>query len=653
MNSKQKLIVSITGITIVMLALLGLTYGYYLTRIQGNTNNNSISITTADLTLKYDDGTSYINLTNIMPGTTTDGENGNPEPKVFTITNDGSGDVEYSVGIDEVTNTLSRTQDLTYSITCVEKLIDAADTSYSACATTPSNSGEYPKTNSYLFTNQIKQDYIQKYTVIISYANPDEDQSIDMGSTIKGRMQIYSVPESIDIIGTVTGATNGDYVQINSNPKTSVIAEDGTYKLIGVEPGIHTLSVKNGSTTKGTKEIIVKQGTDAGIDGNTITFTESERVATVNITSITTNLGLDITKIHDGSKTLKETIFLDSRITKNTGEPVFSQMADYKITGDASSGEIGMYSAEDDYGTSWYFRGAQSHNYVDFAGFTWRIVRINGDGSIRMILSDTLDNAIRDGDTQAAGSATIFSEVEDNASVGYMYGITNADNYDDTHQNLYDSIIKDKVDEFYEKYIENDEKNYHFEQYLSDNLFCGDKELASGYEEYGYDTTDTNYDSYDRLFVKRTPSLKCAEGSKNNYSRYTSKIDLSTSTIKSINVNNDLEYPIALLNADEVLMAGSGYYDIVNNIYNSNYYLALSYETDSYNATWTMTPLEFVNGGDYAGILSTFIFDGGSANRMYLSSRSVRPVINLRSDVLVDTGNGTYDTPYTVKLPNE
>ena len=42
MNRKQKLIVSITGITIVMLALLGLTYGYYLTRIQGNTNRFTV-----------------------------------------------------------------------------------------------------------------------------------------------------------------------------------------------------------------------------------------------------------------------------------------------------------------------------------------------------------------------------------------------------------------------------------------------------------------------------------------------------------------------------------------------------------------------------------------------------------------------------------
>ena len=111
MNRKQKIIVSIAGITIVMLALLGLTYGYYLTNIYGNTNTNSISVTTANLKLVYDDGSSYINLTNIMPGVTTDGVGDNPEPKVFTITNDGSVDVEYSIGMDEITK-LSMTNDL-------------------------------------------------------------------------------------------------------------------------------------------------------------------------------------------------------------------------------------------------------------------------------------------------------------------------------------------------------------------------------------------------------------------------------------------------------------------------------------------------------------------------------------------------------------
>ena len=49
MNRKQKIIVSTTGIFLVLLILVGLTYAYFLTRINGNTNDKSISVTTANL----------------------------------------------------------------------------------------------------------------------------------------------------------------------------------------------------------------------------------------------------------------------------------------------------------------------------------------------------------------------------------------------------------------------------------------------------------------------------------------------------------------------------------------------------------------------------------------------------------------------------
>ncbi len=87
MNKKQKIIVSVVGITIVLLALLGLTYAYFLTRIQVNTNDKSISVTTADLKLTYSDGNGYITGTNIVPGTTL-------ETKTFTVKNEGNAKVD-------------------------------------------------------------------------------------------------------------------------------------------------------------------------------------------------------------------------------------------------------------------------------------------------------------------------------------------------------------------------------------------------------------------------------------------------------------------------------------------------------------------------------------------------------------------------------
>ena len=63
---------------------------------------------------------------------------------------------------------------------------------------------------------------------------------------------------------------------------------------------------------------------------------------------------------------------------KAKGTPDFSKTA---------TTDEGLFMAEDDEGESYYYRGAVKNNYVSFAGFIWRIIRRNGDGSVRMIYS--------------------------------------------------------------------------------------------------------------------------------------------------------------------------------------------------------------------------------------------------------------------------
>ena len=108
-------------------------------------------------------------------------------------------------------------------------------------------------------------------------------------------------------------------------------------------------------------------------------------------------------------------------------------------------------SAPDDYGTSYYFRGTPDNNYVKFAGYYWRILRVNGDGSIRMIYAgdadvidnlenkeEVLANGYNDGSTDYTQIGTSYYNYRwkkdnvqesvtsyvyyDNAALGYMYG---------------------------------------------------------------------------------------------------------------------------------------------------------------------------------------------------------------------------------------
>ena len=96
-----------------------------------------------------------------------------------------------------------------------------------------------------------------------------------------------------------------------------------------------------------------------------------------------------------------------------------------------------LCSTSDDYGTTYYYRGKVSNNYVKFAGYYWRIVRINGDGTIRLIYDGTSAHSNGEKSTDRQVGTSMFNyywkqnNVEDsnksqvlydNAGVGYMYG---------------------------------------------------------------------------------------------------------------------------------------------------------------------------------------------------------------------------------------
>ena len=82
-----------------------------------------------------------------------------------------------------------------------------------------------------------------------------------------------------------------------------------------------------------------------------------------------------------------------------------------------------LCKAKDAYGDSYYYRGNVTNNYVKFADKYWRIVRINGDGTVRVIYDGTSvhANGEKSADRQI-GDSTFNSSTNDNAYVGYMYG---------------------------------------------------------------------------------------------------------------------------------------------------------------------------------------------------------------------------------------
>ena len=96
-----------------------------------------------------------------------------------------------------------------------------------------------------------------------------------------------------------------------------------------------------------------------------------------------------------------------------------------------------LCKAKDAYGDSYYYRGNVTNNYVLFAGKYWRIVRYNGDGTVRVIYDGTSAHANGGNSSDRQIGTTAFNKYwkknnvkestnsyiyYDNASVGYMYG---------------------------------------------------------------------------------------------------------------------------------------------------------------------------------------------------------------------------------------
>ena len=271
-------------------------------------------------------------------------------------------------------------------------------------------------------------------------------------------------------------------------------------------------------------------------------------------------------------------------------------------------------------GITYYYEGDTNevNNWVQFAGFWWRIIRINGDGSIRMIYQGTRANETGTG-TQIRTSA-FNSSCDNNMYVGYMYGSDSSD-YNTTHTNTNPSTIKGILDSWYTNNIENEEKKLHYGQYIDGNAgFCGDRRVSSG---TGGGTSETDYQPYTRI-RNSSPSLSCE------------KADIYTID-EFEHGNGALTYPIGLISADEAMFAG-----IPNwNSSNSNNYL---YTGQHY---WTMSPYYFGSGG--ANVF--FVDSSGSLYYGYhvaWRDPGVRPVINLKANVTILSGDGSSLNPYKI-----
>ena len=297
-----------------------------------------------------------------------------------------------------------------------------------------------------------------------------------------------------------------------------------------------------------------------------------------------------------------------------------------------------LASTEDDYGTSYYFRGAVTNNYVEFANKCWRIVRVGGDGSVKLILhNDNTKKVANPCDSANNNASAAFARYSgttdtsafnlsynDNAYVGFKYGTVGAGDYALTHANTNKSTILTNLEAWYEK---NNLKNY--EKVIADTVWCNDKTNVTDTTFNPYNYSNVNGLGYAKnvTYYGATQRLVGTSGSAGG-------------TGPSLKCNGELSKinsKVGLITADELALAGYAY-----GLQNSTTYLQEN-ATDTY--WWSLSPYFFYGAG--ASVWYVIGSNGYFGGNYVFLTYGVRPSISLKSTTNV-TGNGTSDSPFII-----
>ena len=322
------------------------------------------------------------------------------------------------------------------------------------------------------------------------------------------------------------------------------------------------------------------------------------------------------------------TVNLDEPNFNNTscsvGSNINSNGTSYN-NGNCDEETVGIYEEITNRGTTYYWRGDVENNYLVFANKYWRIIRINEDGTLRIIYSGeksevdaagketVLANGYNDGSTdytQTQTSAYNSASGVYNTSVGVGYTYQTNAQRPSSQNGGTASTIKGILDTWYS----NNLASYDSKIASGGSAgFCNDREMATGYTWSATPSSNIYYAAYERLITNKTPSFECS----NTLDLYTTKIGLIT--------------------ADEVMYAGVAGSTSISNygyyLYTGNYY-------------WTMSPDLFISNGNVR-VFAVYSNGNFHYNSHVDGTFGVRPVISLSTNNTI-TGSGTISDPYVV-----
>ena len=652
----------------VLLTLIGLSYGYFF--IKKNQDNNNVAGSKC-FKLEFSNESEAINLTNMYP--ISDEEGKKQVPYSFTITNTCDMLAGYTVNMEMLEGTTLNSKYLDVLVNNEEiKLLST----YEATDTVIANSTESRILTKGTLAYNDSVDYTVRF-----WMDKDVEDIESMNKYFASKIVVTAQPSNYNPkeagYDTLHDAILANEYQTTPDKAIEKIKAKGKPDLSQTAPIIKWLEKTDVTTTinitKPAESVIETYNKDTGTGDRTtqasnltlndtkikfyktkIFDSETGQYSLTNFDYfdptmidysgdtkyyvVNENISYNNTngKLYTWNSNSDVTAYLVTGATKTIGTTVWNGVSYDSVTYklnlltltetelETDKSDKGLYQSIDDYGTTYYYRGNVKNNNVYFAGFYWQIVRINGDGSIRLIYNGTKKDS--EGNDQSINSKLYqFNNVyNDPTYAGYMYGNPDSTIFDEVHNNTNSSKIKITIENWYKTNIE--DKGY--SQYINAAVgFCGDRTISSG--DGISNTVTTNFGAYERL-QQDTAQFTCP-----NVER-----DLYTDNSSSIG-NKALTYPVGLITFDELIFAG------MRNEYTNK----LSWIYSSVNF-WTMSPSTF--NTSYA---MARIFYQISTGRIHIhgwptSLLSVRPVINLKSDVKISGGIGTVNEPYIIDANN-
>ena len=637
---KKRIIISMISILILIIALFGITYAYFTTKAKGNSDEKSASVTAGKLEVTYKEGNGEIVAEKLMPGDVV-------ASKTFSVVNTGTAKTDYLVIVENVINTLVNNEDLEYELVCNSSITGK---------NCNGNKTSFPNKKASLVKNSIDKEEVQNYTLTLTYKETNKDQSSDMDKVISAKVNISTEERftpfdegtfAYTIYNNAKNAT-GDKTIYQETPTTSPGNSVSTYKFL-TDP--NTVLEKNASTMS----VSSTYQSYYWIYGIGYTVAESTgRFTLTGVNSLSTSsktyadmysdlVGKYLISSSASGNSVSDTSTANPKTTSNISSiykvtaATSSQITYKEILPQTVGVEKTLSKSVDDYGDSYYYRGKVIDNYVNYAGMCWRIVRIQGDGSVKLILEDqntTCNSATYTGNWNLGNANFGYDNSNYGSSkyvINYLNPVTSASSaLVNKFKTFQTGTLTTKIKNTYNKdlsdYLKSGDWCYDDTAYTSSSNTSGTSLTEEQKINYynGKTSGKFYYDSYIRLSGQstKTPTNKC-----------------NGTILNKFNDNTDMY--VATLTVDEIVYAGGKYIST-----NRGYYLINDYQIINSSWWWSLSPNSWDGSYSYSFLVSDlngYRVNGNGSNY------SSRPSIQLKSTVEISEGDGTQQNPYIVK----